>query len=249
MVAYLDILGYVESVQEATSGHRADAFLSRLRQAFDEAIAALRVVEGASGKSISVKTFSDNIVFAVPIDGDAEDELLAMVRAVGAFQSHLVLNGFFVRGAIAIGQHYMDGEIIFGEAILDAYAEESNGALNPRVVLDASAYSNVLQHLEKYEETGTAAPQIAELLVDADGKYFVNYLMALCTGTTGGPSSAHMMTHQQAIERALRKFVVKPRIWTKYVWVAQFHNGCCLRWSSGPRVDDSLINAGPRSLA
>ena len=248
VVAYLDILGYVEGVQEAISGHRSEPFLLQLREAFDDALAALRMVEDASHKTIDVKTFSDNIIFAIEIEGDAEAELLEMVRGVGAFQAQLVLRGFFVRGAIAIGQHYMDSEIIYGEAILEAYTEESNRALNPRVMLASSAYSNVQHHLEQYEGGGVDAPQTTELLIDADGKYFVNYLASLCSRPACPPSEAHMRSHCAAIERALRRYVERPSIWTKYVWVAQFHNGCCIRWTSTPAVDENLINAGPRPL-
>ena len=56
-----------------------------------------------------MRAFTDNIVIGYPIRGrgDAESELVTIFRNLSYFQMKLTMDGFFVRGAIAVGELYM----------------------------------------------------------------------------------------------------------------------------------------------
>jgi hypothetical protein len=220
-----------------------------MRDAFDDALSAVATVAEATGRPVSIKAFSDNIVLSLEIRGDSEDELLAIIKSVAALQSRLVMRGFFVRGAIAIGLHYMDDEIVFGEAILEAYDQESNVALNPRVILAPSAVSSLAKHREKYEEREEQAPQADVLLKDTDGKYFVNYL-AFLTAPPGRscPGEDDMRQHKRRVSYELQSKIARPRIWTKYIWAAKFHDFWCATWGLEIMIDPKHLNAGPSHL-
>lgn len=233
-------------MQQAIDDHRPGPFLAELRTAFDTALRAMEAASGP-GTAIRVKAFSDNIVFALRIANDGEDEMLRIVKAVGGFQCALVLSGTFVRGAVAVGDHYMDNEIIFGEALLEAYETERQKTLNPRVILTPSARSSLAKHLGKYEEDRALAPQCDILLVDSDNSYFVNYLAGL-EGLTNDERLEQAKRHKRQIEAALRTFVEQPHVRNKYVWVARFHNYLCVKWILDCRIEDAVIDAGPRRL-
>ncbi|MGA3039143.1 MAG: hypothetical protein ABSE64_16890 [Vulcanimicrobiaceae bacterium] len=226
---------------------RADAYLATLRGAFDPALDAVAQVR--SGRAIvKAKAFSDNIVFSVPIRGDAEDELFMVIRAVALFQSTFALKGFFIRGSIVIGSHHMDKELVFGEAIIEAYREEQDTAVNPRVILSLSAVSSLAKHREKYE--GSGFPQGVLLLTDVDGKLFVHYLAALGTSLGLAPAAEKVNLHRDQVARQLQLHAQQPTIWTKYVWVARYHNFCCGLWKmpTESRIADATINADPQPM-
>ena len=245
VVAYLDILGYVKSVDNAISEHRGDAFLGDLRKAFNRALEELKRFSGDRQAKLQVKGFSDNIVLAIAIRGDAEDELLRMMKIVAGFQAQLSLKGFFLRGAISIGLNYIDKEIVFGEALLDAYRAESKDAVNPRVILAESAVSNLAQHYLRYAEG--ESPQGKVLQTDVDGKYFVDYLASLADPVGRiAPPYADMDLHKECVSGKLRLNSQDPRVWTKYVWVARYHNTCCERWTLSCKVNEALINGAPK---
>lgn len=244
VVAYLDILGYVKSVDAAIEEHRANAFLQGLREAFDPALEALAKFAPDVRHKPRIKAFSDNIVLALQIGGDAEAELLQMLRTTAYFQGQFAIRGFFIRGAVSIGLNYLDKEIVFGEALLEAYREETGASVNPRIVLAQSAVSNLNQHYANY--AFGASPQGKVLQIDVDGKYFVDYLTSFVDATDGTPSLADMEKHKERVVRELRANSQDAHVWTKYVWVARYHNACCDRWSLPCKVDDAVINAVPR---
>jgi hypothetical protein len=83
----------------------------------------------------------------------------------------MTIDGFFIRGGVAVADVYFDEEIVFGPGLLEAYATESQRARDPRIVLADSC----LQYI--------AESSSGSLLKDADGQLFVNYLNKIF-GTT-----------------------------------------------------------------
>src|SRR6266498_2037558 len=82
--------------------------------------------------------------------------------------------GTFVRGGIAFGDHYMDEDIVFGNALVETVALDKGGG-PPRLALAPSAVEKVRHHLGFYADV-RGAPHYRDLLQDADGTVFLNYL-------------------------------------------------------------------------
>jgi hypothetical protein len=60
----------------------------------------------------------------------------------------------------------------------------------------------------------------------SDGQFFLNYLDTIC------PEEGHfyeeeLKNHKDAIELKLVEHVANPPIWSKYIWVAEYHNYYC----------------------
>jgi hypothetical protein len=115
--------------------------------------------------------YTTGIRGAHPILEDAELELGLGFNQVSYFQMLMTKEGFFVRGAIAVGELYMDDIEVFGAGLMDAYEAERSLARDPRIVHAASAQHAVNRHLAYYGQ-GSDAPQNRELLLDNDGQYF-----------------------------------------------------------------------------
>ena len=227
VVAYMDILGYRQMAKEASLDGTEAELLLQLHSALDynqKFVKGDLVLPKLGLKdSHAVKAFTDNIVIGWPIHKDAVTELFSAFRDVSFFQFNMAMAGFFIRGGLSIGDLYMDDVTVFGGGFNEAYYAESSLARDPRVILAPSAEKTVCAHMQYYDE---------ELCRDSDGKIFVDYLdnTILIAEHENGPFYEELMSHKQAVEHALAKYNGDPVKWSKYAWVANYHNYFCERY-------------------
>ena len=182
--------------------------------------------EREKAESWKVKAFTDNVVLGLPVFADGEVDLGLAFLMISQYQLSMVKHGFFVRGAIAVGELYMDDQIVFGDALIEAYEGESQLARDPRVVLTKSAEKLVRSHIRYYGEI-QHSPQYQELLIDNDGQVFVHYLGAAFDEDDRSPCVDILTTHRSEVESLLKQFSDRPNIWSKYAWAARYHNWTC----------------------
>jgi hypothetical protein len=191
-------------------------------------------------------------VIGWPIRDDGEIELGSAFWKVAWFQFDLALDGFFMRGAISLGNIYIDDVAVFGDALTEAHTAESQLARDPRIILTATAVAAVKRHL-KYYASSQYAPQTSALLQDSDGQWFVNYLdTVLIAENEHGPFYEEFIKHKQSVEIRLVQYRNNPPIFSKYAWVAGYHNSFCdlhlHYFSTEHKIDTELFRAAPRSI-
>ncbi|MCY3813080.1 MAG: hypothetical protein OXH15_14885 [Gammaproteobacteria bacterium] len=177
----------------------------------------------------SLKAFTDNIAIGWPLYDrrDGEGELGMAFGDLAGFQLTMVNAGFFVRGAISVGNAYVDEIAVFGDALLEAYVGESTLARDPRIVLTESAREHVVRHLGYYGNSSWA-PQNRDLVQDIDGQWFLNYLDAILWGEDrGGPFFDELEKHRDAVQSRLNEHRARPTVYAKYAWTAGYHNWFC----------------------
>jgi len=239
VVSFLDILGYQQMIKKAQENGKSQEFLDHLYVTLKSAVKRLHDPLGEENDVFRspiltkdlhrVVTFTDNIVLAYPIeDNDGESELGMIVSQVADFQLTLAKAGFFVRGAIAIGTLFIDNYLVFGQGLLDAYNAEKNMARDPRIVLTKKTQESVRSHLNYYANPDEA-PQVREFFRDSDGQYFVNYLerTMIAEYELGPPDDESVINHKNAVETKLDEYLSEPSLWSKYSWVAHYHNYFC----------------------
>jgi len=253
VVVYLDILGYTETITESYRQKSDSVLLSRLHAALGDAKSHLteRHILTHGEKQWEVKLFTDNLVIGMPIFDDGELDLGVLFQLAGMYQYSLAQHGFFIRGAIAVGDLFMAGDMVFGEGLLQAHDAESQLARDPRIVLAPSALNLVEKHLCYYASV-RSSPHEYELLVDTDRQVFVNYLMIPLDGDRGNSyHRAGLKKHKTHIEENLAKFRTLPRIWNKYAWAANYHNFVC-EWlspkSATLKINPDYLQPHPRRL-
>lgn len=255
--AMLDILGYSEIVKTADrsgtsqerlrSLHRA---LIRGRDWLEDKDASSSFIADLSKKDLfALKAFTDNVVVGWPVHEDAEVELGHAFFKLGAFQFQLTLDGYFIRGAISIGDAYVDEYAVFGSALMEAHDGEAKLARDPRIILSPSAVAACKKHLTYYGNA-RQAPQVRDVLRDSDGQWFVNYLeCVLWAESEQGPFFEELEKHKQAVESKLREHQANPPIWSKYAWVASYHNYFCdlhrRHFTQEHKVHVDLFRAAP----
>jgi hypothetical protein len=260
VVAFVDILGFLDLIGTAEKNNTQNKFLQKLHHALstsrgwleDNVDGVAQLKELVSKDFYVLKAFTDNIVMGWPVRDDGESELGSAIMKLADFQFTMSLEGFFVRGGIAVGDAYIDDITVFGGALSQAYNAESRLARDPRIVLAKSAVDAVKQHLEYYGDP-LHAPQTRELLCDADGQWFVNYLQCvLYVAEDYGPFYDEFLRHKQATEAKLKEFKGMPSIFAKYAWVAGYHNYFCdlhpRYFGDEHKIASELFRTNPRLI-
>ena len=142
MVAFIDVMGSKEiSKNSQRKIDLLNLLLSFHAQQTEGKFTRIETENGHQFKaSASISTFSDNMVISIPLCNNLNhglewDTALSLMQSIiaGFFNSALSAN-FLVRGAIEVGELYHSGNMVFGEALTNAYLNESK-AVYPRVVL------------------------------------------------------------------------------------------------------------------
>jgi len=232
-VCYADILGYSHLSGEAISSGRGNEFLSRLHSALKSAYDRIRErsKDWQGDPYYAVKVFTDNIVVGYPLMRPSfdygEPELGDIMGAFNELQVALAMEGFFLRGGIALGELFMDDDIVFGDALLQAVNLDKNGG-PPRLSLAPSAVEIVRRQLGFYGEDRTWAPHYEYLLEDADGAIFLNYLYeAFFAFPDGGIFFEVIEKHKESVVKNLQDYKASPALRAKYEWAARYHNFVC----------------------
>ncbi len=176
------------------------------------------------------KVFTDNIVVAHPLmhpsDDLGEPDLGTMSRLLMHMQTSLAADGFFPRGAIAVGEHYQDQDFAYGDALLEAVDQDKSGQ-PPRLVIGASIEPLISEYLSWY--SGVSTPHHAYLLEDAsDGRLFINYLNVAFENFPDSPIDWDLLdAHREHILESLNKYESDDRVLPKYTWLAAYHDYIC----------------------
>lgn len=184
--------------------------------------------------------FSDTLVLAAPVlsPGDEDAAIRRLVLNAADLQVNLMDEGFFLRGAIAVGEfHHHDG-IIFGPALVHAAELEHDVAVHPRIVLSRDT-ERCQRDAAAAHASPADAPQNLYLLRDSDGWAFIDYLALVFDGPEDPRPT--LERHRERIGGRLEEHRANKRVWEKYRWAAEYHNDVIRRHL--PDEDDLYVNA------
>jgi len=214
IVAYIDILGTKEKIEKEINNE----YLNRLKQIYEMAKRFCNMELFKDSKifpKLYYKIFSDNIVIATEMPKETYYYVPVIGHIIGfvaIYQAIALYNKILTRGAITIGELYLDDLFIYGKALVEAVELEENVAFYPRAILSSTIKKNY-------------AIENSEMLVmDTDLQVFVNYYSML-TDTIG-----NRITNQEVA--TIKKFLVEERdknlknnkVLQKLNWLIQYHN-------------------------
>lgn len=234
-----------ESVVDATENGQSDQLLADLHGTLQKALAHLKPIDVAPADDLhATHAFTDNVVLGIPLVDQAtrgEDEIGNAFTSLPGYQLEMALGGFFVRGGLTVDAHYMHNDVVFGPGLVDAIGLEKKADV-PRIILGPRARRYVLRQLDFYARV-TEAPHNTVILVDSDGRWFVNYLSE--TGPLWGllPDAGPLKIHADRISASLRDDTLSARARYKYEWLAGYHNWFCDQYGVGEpyRVPVELV--------
>ncbi len=141
------------------SGNSGPIFLPLIKETLSEA----RKIQLSENQKLI--QFSDSIIVSRPFKPDS-GAFKEFLNSISLLQCLLFRKGILCRGGIAHGKHSEDDDIIFSQALVEAYRIENSIAQFPRVVI-----SDDLLNL--------FSPNGLPLATDTDGLTFVNYLLGI----------------------------------------------------------------------
>ena len=139
-IAFIDVLGFKQMVQEKTCKEIVDIY---------DSIKAMRTLQKKverNGERISVplmpseeihiKVMSDSV--CIYIRADIPESLFELIFICIDFQNRMIELDppILLRGAIAKGELYSSGDILFGPGFVNAYLMEEHNANVPRIIIN-----------------------------------------------------------------------------------------------------------------
>ena len=232
ILVYLDILGFGNKIKEAGSD---PSKIQSIYEALTMTKALVTLLGEPCGEDspadrpeLKTRMFSDTIVISCQTVSD--ESLHYVVQDVAISQFLILRKGYFLRGAITLGDHYQEGDLVFGPSLIKAYELEQQLATWPRVVIDPSAFGGFSQKF-------FSAALSAYLSRDQYGILYVDYLKcewinAVSQKNRKGKPSRHdspeglFLEHKGEIVEAMNSEKAKEdlRIMTKYHALASYHN-------------------------
>lgn len=236
LLTYLDVLGFREKVKKTqltpSEVKKTHDLLKRLQQQYSQ---ARRFVAGQNNKAHNVtqfRSFSDLMIRVTEIK-QADDTLAGYLNwelvVLASTQCDCVaLAGDMLRGAIVSSDLYIDKNVTFGPALVEAYLLESSTAVFPRIVIDADL-------LKRAEQAGQVWHDYTKR--GEDGVYFVDYLFGsyldkhLWPNQLSKSADEILTEHKQTVEKRLKEFEKEKdyRKRQKAIWMAQYHNSTVKR--------------------
>ena len=226
IVCFTDILGFSSLIINTPNLQSGNHLLKDLHKILTKQYALMREMNPYG----HFKTFTDNVILAYPRFEDGEGQSGNLFMSFIDYQLEMTLNGYFLRGGIDLGDYYGDDDFAYGPALIEAHDLESSKAIYPRIILSDEMIKMVSQHLGYYG-SASYAPQNSHLLIDEDDKVFVNYLYGLheIYNTTEDIMEyiQKIQSHKDIILTKLNHFKSDKKLYSKYEWVAQYHNYYC----------------------
>jgi hypothetical protein len=217
-VAFVDILGFSEIVRKTEH----DQIAGRV-DALAEALTAIGSHHPTLNESddFQFQTFADSIVMssAATLTG-----LLHIFHSITELNISLLKPGLLTRGAVARGKLYHDRSVMFGPALLSAYAIETTVAKYPRVVLSREVY----QDFQRVK----SAFKIPRVRLADDGPPFLDVFAQFAMLNETEPTidflNSEEVLEAQARQRSIQNLVddsiYEPKHYEKLLWLAMYWN-------------------------
>ena len=256
IICYADILGFRARTECALRQGSEATFLREIKRSLRAAYDKVREAKTLGGEVPSrfdMKVFTDNLVVAYPLGNEriegGEPEMSTILMLFAEVQASLAADGFLLRGAIAVGDHYQDDDIAYGPALLEAVDLDKSGSA-PRLVLAPSAVRLVKQQLKSYRRV-SKSPHYRSLFEDSgDGRLFVHYLDVVFENfLESGINENLLKSHCDSVSSGLREHQFDPRVRQKYEWLATYHNHVCREFAGDWRTVLRSPKAGHEDLA
>jgi hypothetical protein len=227
--AFLDILGFRGLIEEVKADPARFAILQSVLE---------RVHSSPGSASSSIETeirsqsISDAVALSTEINGVALENLFSAIRRL---YLDLLVQGFFLRGAIVKGHLYHHKQTIFGEALVKAYNMESEIARFPRVIVAREVREDMLRYAG-HAKPGQVYPQMVDLQRSPDGPMFLDVLKPVVDLLTkyenpyGNLKDAELETYKQyksirdKIQMRYEETMDTPKHFEKVRWFADYWN-------------------------
>jgi hypothetical protein len=242
ITAFIDILGFRNLVKNAKEENKSQNLFLDFHQVISTWNNHIENLEKIlpSPKNYKdryiIRIFTDCILIGCPVREQKPnsntiegcDEFDDVLSLLSLFQLEMINKGYFVRGAIAVDELYMDDIIIYGNSVIEAYEAETKKAKYPRIVLTKSAEMMLMEINKGFVDKNYGNYLSKFFYRDSDGQIFINYLESIKIGEDNHQFVDELEKHKNMIESKLIEYRSDSHYLEKYVWSANYHNIFCI---------------------
>lgn len=221
--AYIDILGFKELVNRLAAGGTPFEFLKELLSKLHNPWNNLGGMR--TDADFRVQSMSDAVVISTTPTAWG---LVKILHAISDLTRDLLMQGYFIRGAIAKGGLYHDDKMVFGDALVAAFKLEQEIVRFPRIMVS----SEIFNEARADEEFG--ATMYTSILKGDDGPYHAHTLEPLAKFLQGAQHSKdaeavkleleQWVEIQKKIEQRFAEAADTPRNYEKVKWFVNYWN-------------------------
>lgn len=206
--AFVDILGFRQLIEQLNQGTAQ----------FKSLHALLKRVHGAnSGAAVDADDTdfrAQSISDAVAISTKATSQGLAEIfNSLRSLSLDLLVEGYFVRGAVVRAPLYHDDRMVFGAALVRAYYFEFEIAKFPRIVVSREVREDILKFMAK--PRSERFPKIEMLRQSSDGPMYLDILRPVISVLAKNDHPFEKLTAQEQEDRR-RYRGIKDKIQIRY---------------------------------
>lgn len=278
LVVFLDVLGFGDKVKKIREDYDIQDIYKALRlihDEFEKNITHEEMTKDHELKGKTVLAFSDSIVITLFFQSEDThtfglyDNMLGQLYSIALSQISCVCNGLFLRGGIAKGGWFRDGDIMISDALVKAYEMESHKAKFPILGIDQPTYDYLAGHQGRRNYSADSDPFDALFNSTKNGKntlHYLNYLnigfvssedwycesdrqhylkakpeqkMEILNESYKKSQLGFLKEHRQTILSALEK-APDESAKSKYRWLCRYHNS--IAKEKGKDFESSLIH-------
>jgi hypothetical protein len=243
IVCFIDILGFKDSINNMENHPETFFLIKNILEYSEKLLKEMCEKLSIFPQKIQYSQFSDSIILTCPcINEDVGSSEITIILLAYSLLLSFMMNGVFIRGGIAKGWCYHEGNIVFGKGILNAYDLEKNFATNPRIIVSTELINDISQQYNYIK--------INFLKIDKDGFYYINaFNYGQIVKLVRTRSDEESVTKKSLI--TLRKHIttqlikskdLDPRIRTKYHWLAGQFNDLLDEQKNDPDVGFLLLD-------
>ena len=218
VIAFLDILGFKKLIDTKEFDKIKEIFQSIISSK-EAGIALCRVNDGDEElnrynevlRKSKIHLMSDSVIIAAPFI--CKEALAVVIDICYCIQESLYSfdSPIFLRGAIAVGELFLDKNVIFGKGLVDAYLAQENYAVFPRIIIAPEIVESMKTSMDKEKN---------ELPVDSDGYYFIDTLDRYinCNSIEELKNCERYLKIESCVQRQLQGYDAA-RVREKYIWL------------------------------
>lgn len=199
-IAFLDLLGFKKIISSKECADIVQIFSAIKRIKPREIFVNVNgqpetLVNQELVQEIKLKIMSDSICFY--IDAEKPYAFFLLLATCNVFQSSMAKKEepILMRGGIVRGKLYVDGDIVFGPGLTEAYLLEEDNAKNPRIIISKETFEDARGKAESecvdYIDTLT--------FFDEDEYYVINYFMSFFRDIGKSDAAAKFYKHINTI--------------------------------------------------
>jgi hypothetical protein len=228
--AFVDILGFRQLI------HGLDSDASQ----FESLRSLLARVHGTNSGSYSGSSESDfraqSISDAVAISTlPTEKGLAEIFAALRSLAVDLLVEGYFVRGAVVRAPLYHDDKMVFGKALIQAYGFESEVARYPRIMVGREVREDIIR-FSAVPHKVPSFPKANCLRQSADGPVYLDVLEPIISllnknehpyetlSPTEKATYRRYLIIRDKIQQRYEESMDTPRHFEKVRWFARYWN-------------------------